>query len=573
MVPLLEEMVGEYRPALTALTVATMLVLVIVCTNVAGLQLARGVARRRDLAVRAALGAGRGRLVRQLLTESVMLGVGGGVLGVVAAAMVLRAAPALVPGDVARLGEVAIDGPALTFALGLSVATGLLFGAAPALQGSRLELVRTLNEGSAHSTGGFLRSNRARATLAVAQVALAVVMLVGAGLLLRSFVRLVTIGRGYDPANVMVARVRNPDLAPRPGTTRESMADLMAAGRRYQESLLAETVRVEALSDVAAVGVSSGLPLGPRGGSITTLQAAGTPRPADPGDLPRAQLNPVSPGYFDAMRLRLRSGRAFTSLDGAEGPPVLVVSETLAREVFGGEAAVGRRLLPAGAVAGEPWEVIGVVADVRHGGLTIAESRAEAYMSLHQAERFPVFSLTSTWMIAVRTIGDPVAVVPFLREAVAAASPAASVDDVMSMDARLSVAVAQPRFYALVVGFFAALAVFLAAFGIYVLLSYTVSQRRREIGVRMALGAQRRDVLALVFRQGAALVAVGTLLGLLAAAGSARLLESLLFGVAAADRLTFVAAPLVLVLVALVACWRPGVRATRVNPTDALRAE
>ena len=576
LTPLLEQMVGEYRPALLALTAATVLVLLIACINVAGLLLARGVARQRALAVCAALGAGRWRLVRQLLTESVMLGVGGGVLGLAAAAVVLRAVPALVPGDVARLDEVGVDGVAVAFTLGLSIAAGLLFGTAPALQWSRLDLVRTLNEGSAQSPGGFrlLRSNRARAALAVAQVALALVLLVGAGLLLRSFVRLVTIDRGYDPANVIAARVRNPDTAFRPDLTAEAIAGLQAAGRRFQESLLAELSRLEDLSGVEAVGVSSGLPLVSSGGGATTFRVAGAPPPTDPGDIPRASINVVSPGYFDVIRLRLRSGRTFTRLDGAESPRVLVVNETFAREL-GDEPAVGRRVLLAGpGLEDEPWEVIGVVADVRYGGLTITESSAEAYVPLPQQERVMALGgLFTGSMVSVRTAGDPLAVIPFLREAATAANPNASVGEVMTMGARLSAAVEQPRFYAVFVGFFSALALFLAGFGIYALLSYTVSQRRREIGVRMALGAQRGDVLSLVVRQGAGLVAAGTLLGLLAAVGSARLLESFLFGVATDDRLTFVAAPLVLAGVALVACWLPGRRAARIDPMDALRVE
>ncbi len=226
-----------------------------------------------------------------------------------------------------------------------------------------------------------------------------------------------------------------------------------------------------------------------------------------------------------------------------------------------------------GASPDEPWEVLGVVADVRYDGPMTAESSAEAFVSVRQLERAPVFVGTSSPTIAVRTNGDPLAVVPFLRETVNAARPGASLDDVMTMEARLSAAVAQPRFYAIFVGFFAARALFLATFGIYALLSYTVSQRRREIGVRMALGAQRGDILSLVVRQGAALVAVGILLGLVAAAGSVRLLESFLFGVATGDRLTFMAAPLVLAGVALVACWLPGRRATRIDLMDALRVE
>ncbi len=571
--PLLEEIVGAYRPALLALTLATALVLLIACINAAGLLLARGVARQRALAVCAALGASRWRLVRQLLTESVMLGVGGGVLGLAAASLVLRAAPALVPGDIARLDEAGVDPVTLAFTFGLSIAAGLLFGAAPALQWSRLDLARTLNEGNEQSTGGFrlLRSNRARATLAVAQVALALVLLTGAGLLLRSFVRLITVDRGYDPANVIAAGIRNPDITFRPDMTPESM---LAAGRRFQASLVEEMDRLAVLSDVEAVGVSSRLPLASGGGNAAVFRVAGTAPPTDPRDLQQARVNVVSPGYFDVMRLRPRSGRAFSRLDGAESPLVLMVNGTLARELFGGEPAVGRRLLPVGA-GPEPWEVIGVVADVRYTGLTIDESQAEAYVPLHQLEHAGLLVGMSSFtpVVAVRTDGDPAAVVPFLREAVAAVNPAASIEDVMTMDARLSAAVAQPRFYAVCVGFFAALALFLAAFGIYALLSYTVSQRRREIGLRMALGAQRGAVVALVARQGAGLVAAGALLGLLASAASVRVLDSFVFGVETDDPLTLVAAPLVLAGAALLACWMPGRRAARIDPMDALRVE
>ena len=574
VVPLLEEMVGGYRPALRALTAATALVLLIACVNLAGLLLARGVTRRRALAVCAALGATRGQLVRQLLTESVMLGVGGGGLGLAVAALALRAAPTLAPGDVARLDGVGIDGVTLAFTLGVSIAAGLLFGTAPALLRSRVEPARILNEGNSHP-GGFrlLRSNRAGAALVVAQVALAVVLLTGAGLLLRGFVRLVTVDRGYDPAHVIAAGVRNPELAFRPDMTPESMAELQAASRRFQEALLEGVTRLAALSGVEAVGVSSRLPLASSGGSPAAFRVAGAPAAADPRDLPRAVVNFVSPGYFDVMRLRLSSGRAFSRLDGAGSPPVLIVNETLARDLFRGEPAVGRGLLPAGA-GSEPWEVVGVVADVRYGGLTAAEPEAEAYMPLRQIERAPILGgMVFISVVSLRTAGDPTAAVPFLREAVAAANPNARIDDVATMDARLSAAVAQPRFYAALAGVFGALALFLAAFGVHALLSYTVSRRRREIGLRMALGARRRDAAALVVRQGCGLATAGVVLGLLASAASVRLLDSFLFGVAAADPLVFLAVPLVLVSVTLAACWLPAYRAVRVAPMDALRTE
>ena len=373
----------------------------------------------------------------------------------------------------------------------------------------------------------------------MAQVALALVLLVGAGLLLRSFVRLITVDRGYDPANVITARIRNPDAAFRPGMTPESIAELRAAGRRFQESLVEEAARLEVLPDVEAIGVSSRLPLASTGGSTTVLRVAGAPPPTEPRDLQQAHVNIVSPGYFDAMRLRIpERSRVHSARRGGESCGV------------GGQrdartGTVRRRNRPSASACCWPapapnrgrW--LGVVGDVRYGGLTITDSQAEAYMSLHQMDRAAMLAgMLSASVVTVRTAGDPVAAVPFLREAVAAVSPSANIDDVMTMDARLSAAVAQPRFYAVFVGFFAVLALLLAAFGIYALLSYTVSQRRREIGVRMALGAQRGDVVALVVRQGAGLVAAGLVVGLFASAGSVRLLESFLFGVAGDDRLT-----------------------------------
>ena len=566
-----EEIVGGYRPALLALIVATALVLLIAGSNVAGLLLARGVTRQRALAVCAALGAGRARIVRQLLTESVVLSLTGGALGLAAATLVIRAVPALVPGDIARLDEVTVDGVVLAFTLGLSVVVGLAFGAVPAFQWSRIELVRTLNEGSAQATGGFrlLRSGRTRGALATAQV----VLLVGAGLLLRSFVGLITVERGYDPDNVITSRARNPDLVLRTDVmSPEALAEIREASQRFAEALIDSLDRMARLPDVAAAGLSSSLPLATTGGMFTTLQVAGRPPPSDPSEAPRSAMRIASPGYFDVMRLPLRSGRLFTRLDGAGSPGVVVVNETFAREVFGGEPAVGQRLEFGGRGSSDPREVVGVVADIQYQGLTVAETGAEAYISVHQLEASPLFGFPQPF-IAVRTTGDPLAVLPFLREAVTDAHPRATVDDVQTMDARLSAAVVQPRFYAVFVGCFAALALFLAAFGIYGLLSYTVAQRRREIGVRMALGAKHGDIVTLIVRQGALLVAAGAVAGLLAAAASSRVLDSFLYGITTNDRLTFVAAPVVLVAAALVACWLPAHRATRINPTDALRVE
>ena len=354
VVPLREEMVGEYRPALLALTGAMGLVLLIACINVAGLLLARGVSRQRTLAVCAALGAGRSRIVRQLLTESVVLGLIGGALGLAAAAVVLRVVPALVPGNVARLDEVGLDGVVLAFTLGLSVMVGLAFGAVPAVQWSRLPLVRVLNEGSAQSTAGFrlLRSSRTRAALATAQVALALVLLVGAGLLLRSFVGLLTVDRGYDLANVITAHSRNPDLSFRPDSiTPEVLAGLRTASQRHQVALLEAMDRIERLPDVAAVGVSSGLPLAVGGGTVMPVRVVGRPAPTDANESPRATLRVASPGYFEVLRMRLRAGRFFFSIAcaGAASPTGLAAEPPTtgsSPSVVGFQPAVPDGVLP-----------------------------------------------------------------------------------------------------------------------------------------------------------------------------------------------------------------------------------
>ena len=584
VIPLREEMVGAYRPALAALAAATALVLLIACVNVAGLLLARGVIRQRALAVCAALGAGRGRIVRQVLTESMLLSLGGGVLGLAVAAVLLHVVPAFVPGNVARLDEVGLHGVVFSFTFGLSMFVGLAFGAAPALQLSGSRLLRTLVEGSARSTGGFglLRANRTRAVLAAAQVALALVLLVGAVLLLRSFVGLVTVDRGYDPTNVITSGTRYPVIRPDRLAAREEfnkqLASASAQGRRFYGELDEAMDGLARLPDVAAVGVTSRLPLAGSGSVLQSVHVDDRSVPGDPSESPETLLHVVSPGYFDVLRQRLVRGRLFTRRDGAGAPRVLVVNETFAREVLGGAPAVGQRVRFAGAgfvnSGGDdvPWEVIGVVADVTYGGLALAGSGSEAFAPVQQIDAAPTFEHAFP-VVAVRTTGDPLAVVPFLREAVAGTRPGASAESVMTMDARLSAAVAQPRFYAVLVGCFAALAFFLAAFGVYGLFSYTVAQRRGEIAIRMALGARRGDVLALVVGQGAALVAAGTVVGLAAAAAASRILESFLYGITTDDLVTFVAAPFVLVAAALFACYVPARRAARIAPMEVLRFE
>ena len=572
VVPLLEEMVGTYRPALLVLTGVTVLVLLIACINVAGLLLARGVTRQRMFAVCAALGAGRGRLVRQLLTESVALSLTGGVLGLAAATVVLRVVPALVPGDIARLDEVGLDELTVAFTVGLSVVVGLLAGAVPALQWSRLHLMRTLNGGT-QVAGGFRlsRSIRSRAALVMAQVALALVLLIGTGLLLRSFVTLVTFDRGYEPANVVSAMAIFPFSSQAPASP-EALGDLSASYGRLHQRLLDEMAeRLEPVPEVEAYGLSRSQPLERYSASEGPFRLAGTPMPSDPTEMVYSKFQIVSAGYFEAMRFRLRDGRTFTRLDGSKSPRVLAANETLARELFGEQSAVGQRvMLP----IGDPWEVVGVVGDIVWEGLELtAESQAEAFFPLAQVAGERGFGHSSSIYVTVRTNGDPLTVVPFLREALTATDPQARIGEVATLEARLSTAVVQPRFYAAFVGSFAGLALLLAALGIFGLLSYAVAQRQGEIGIRMALGARRGDIVALVTRQATMLVAVGAAMGMASAAASTRLLESVLYGVDSDDGVTFVAAPLVLVAVALVACWLPVRRATRVEPMDVLRLE
>ena len=583
-----EEQGRPFRPALAMIGAATGLVLLMACANIAGLLLARGIVRRRELAIRAALGAGRGRIVRQLLAESVVLSVVGGAMGVGVVAGIVHAAPLLVPYTVPGLAAAGADGVVLVFAAGLSLISGLLFGVAPALAMSRVGPVRTRNGGGLQTTGGSGRpqANKGHAALAVVQVALALVLLTGTALLLRDFVALVTIDLALDPTNVVIARVLDPPSGAfnRPISRRRIGPDeldaLRAANRRLAEALLTQMERIESLAGVEAVALSSTMPLAPPR-SVRPIRVAGRPAPSGRGKRLNAGIRKVSPDYADFMQLELLAGRFFTNRDEAGSPPVAVVSESFAREAFGDEPAVGQRLLrPVGGITSperrdETYQVIGVVTDVASPmGSAPSMWRAapsEIYLTMLQRETDWGLSVSER-IVSVRTAGEPLAVIPFLREELADAFPGAWIQPA-GLDTMWSAQAALPRFYAVCAAIFGTVALLLAAFGIYGLVSYTVAQRRHEIGIRMALGATRGAIVRLVVRQGAALVAFGAALGLVVAPAATFIVESVLWDVSRADALTFATVTTVLLAVALVACYLPARRATRVDPMETLRFE
>ncbi len=571
--PVREELARPFRASLLMLGGATGLVLLVTCANVAGLLLVRGVVRQPELAIRGALGAGRGRIARQLLAESVMLSVAGGALGVAVAAGIVRAAAGLVPDYVPGLAGAGLDGTVLVFAAALAVGTGVVFGTAPALAGSRVDLVRTLNEGSAVAAGGFgrLRMNRTQAALVVAQVAVALCLLIGAGLLLRSFVAFVTFDHGYDPASIQMFMGWNTDPRSQGGPVLDDpdrFAEKYAAARRYAVTLQTAVERIEHLPGIDAVALAGVFPFLPSS-QMEPIGVAGRPPPVDPRQQLLGSIRTVSPGYADVLQLRVRAGRFFTDRDATGSQRIVVVSESFAQRAFGDAPAVGQRLVRP-AVAGdgaEEWEVIGVVDDIA-SPMIPAQYRGASAENIYVPVLQPGMtqhSAFSTNVILVRSDRTPLTVLAFLREEYAQIRPTATIEQFLASQ------VAQPRFFAMCAGIFGAVALLLAAFGLYGVLSHTVAQRRREIGIRMALGAGRRNVVGLIVRQGGALVAGGVILGLLVAFATTRVVEHLLFDITPADPLTFGAVTAMLVAFALLACWLPARRAARINPMDAIR--
>ncbi len=548
VISLQEDLVGELRPALAAFAAAVGLVLLIACTNVASLLLTRAAARERELAVRMALGAGRGRLVRQMLAESVVMGMAGGAVGLVLAVAGVEALRRLNPEILPRFGEVGVDARVLAFNFVLATLTGLLFGLVPALSAGRRELAGTLR-GGGRGVAGAGGTRRLRFALVASEVALALMLLVGAGLLIRSFARLQSVDVGVDTSHVLTARVSLPRSAYPDAAQQRALFDRVLAP--LQEA-----------PGVTAAGLITGLPV-TADASYLSFEIEG--RPATEGVQQDAQPFSATPGAFAALRIPVRQGRGFGPGDDAEAPRVALVSETMARRFWGGRSPLGSRISfdpsdPAG------WmTVVGVVGDTRVEGPAQA-AYPQVYAPLAQAPQPAVYTV-------VRTAGDPLALVPAVRAAVREADPALPVYDVATMDEWLSRAVAQPRLGTTLLAVFAAVALALAAVGIYGLIAYTVSQRTREIGVRMALGARPAEVMRLVVAEGMRPALAGMVLGVLGAWAASRVIGSLLFGITATDPPAFLAAALFLALAAALAAYLPARRASRLDPSVALRAE
>ena len=550
VVPLRTHLVGETSRSLWLLFGAVGCVLLIACANVANLLLARATTRRRELAVRAALGATRGRMLRQLLTESLSLALVGGLFGLLLAWWGVDALTRLLPENFPRLSEISLDRPALGFALLASLATAIIFGLAPAWQSSQIEVQEALKESARGGAGA--RRNRLRGALVTAEVALSLSLLVGAGLLFRSFLRLQAVNAGFDAAGVLTMR-----LAPS-GTNFREDPQYIGFYQKVSE-------KIAAIAGVEAVGAINTLPLSK--GPTFDFRIEGQPeRPVD--QWPGANYRNVTPDYFRAMKIPIAQGRAFTERDNVAAPLVALINQAAAARDFAGQNPVGKRINFGGRDrSGQPiwFEIVGVAANVRNQELQ-GETEPEIYTAAWQ-DAFAGMTFVIPASVEPTTLSAAV------RQAIREVDPAQPVSDLRAMETVVGEAVTQERFNLTLLGLFGGLALLLSAAGIYGVTSYAVAQRAQEIGIRKALGAQRSDVLRLVIRQGMAAVMLGVVLGMLIALAATRVMNGMLFGVSATDPLTFAVIALLLMSVALLACWIPARRASKVDPMVALRCE
>jgi putative ABC transport system permease protein len=558
VVRLSERLVGDVRLALLAQFGAVAFVLLIACANVASLLLARASARQKEMAIRAAVGAGRFRLVRQLLTESLLLSLAGASAGLLLATWGVKLLAPMNPGGIARIRESApfslMDGRVLAFTCAVAVLTGLLAGLFPALQASKTDVNETLKaQSTARSVVGGGRGTLP--ALMIAELALTLVLLVGAGLMIKSFLRLLSVPKGFNPDGVLTL-VLSPSSIKYPWGSQQR--------RAYYQELLA---RVQALPGVHSASLTSFLPLAGMTLGMGLQQIEGRP-PFEPGKQPMTEINLISYDYFQTMGLQMRAGRPFTARDASEAPQVAIINETLARRFFPNENPIGRWLLPLHTKA---KTIVGVVGDTRHLGLD-QEVEPEIYAPHLQEPNYEM-------RLVVRAASSQTSqaslssLAAAIRTQARAQDPNEPINQVVTMDERLSDSVAARRFHMFLFGVFAAVALAIATVGIYGVISYAVSRRTREIGIRMALGAEPRDVLRMVVGQGIRFTLIGVALGVAAALGLTRVIQSLLFNVSATDPATFVSITLLLVIVALIASYIPARRATKVDPLIALRSE
>jgi putative ABC transport system permease protein len=545
-----EGLVGDYRRALMILLGVVGFVLLIACANVANLLLARASVRQKEMSIRAALGASRWRIVRQLVTESLLLSAMGGVAGLLLALWGLDLLLAAIPVEFPFWMKFNLDGRVLGFTIAVSLLTGIAFGSAPALQASKIDLNEALKEGG-RSAGAGAGRRRLRSLLVVVEVALSLVLLVGAGLMMRSFLRLRQVNPGVDPTNVLTMTVSLP---------RAKYTEPEKQVAFFQQLL----ERVETLPGVETAGAVSNLPLS---GSLWGRSLTVEGRPVLPvGQAPMINHCVTTPNYFRSMGIQLLAGRDFTSADTKDALRVTVIDERLAREFWPGESAVGKRIRFGPPEANEPWHtIVGVVGEVRHERLEMA-TRKSIYVPYSQIP-------DRRMVLTIRTATDPMTLAAAVRGQVKELDPDQPVSDVRPMLEVISRSVWQPRLYAILFGIFAAVALVLATVGIYGVMSYAVTQRTHEIGIRMALGAQSSDVLKMVLGHGLLLALTGVVIGIGAAFALTRLMASLLFNVSATDPVTFIFIALLLMLVALVACLVPARKAMKVDPMVALRYE
>ncbi len=549
--PLPAELVGDVKPALLILLSAVGMVLLIACVNVANLLLAQASARQKEIAVRTALGAGRGRMVRQLLTESAMLAILGGGLGLLLAMWGLRASAVWIPQDIPVAGAISLDPRILGFTLAVTLLTGALAGLVPAFQMTRPDLAQSLRDGT-RGGSSTARGGRTRGALVVVETAVAVLLVVGAGLLIRSFARLTAVDPGFRPQGVLALQVSLP-------SSKYSDDPRQAA---FTNALLE---KLQALPGVESVGMVSNLPMSGEE-EIEGLVIEGQPRP-QPSEIPLGDFRQATPGYFKTLKIPLIRGRLLDERDAAKTPLVAVIDQTMARAYWPKVDPINRRFRFGGfGDSKEPWvTVVGIVGNVLHSGLHV-DPRPQVYVPQAQ-------NASGDQSFVLRTAGDPRRLIASARAAVFALDPDQPVARVRTMEEMIAESMAGRRFSMMLLGAFAGLALVLAAVGIYGITAYSVAQRTREMGLRMALGAQPGAVLGMVLKEAGLLAGVGLAAGLALALAATRVMASLLFGVPATDPTTFAAVAFALAVVSLAAAYVPGRRATRVDPMVALRAD